>query len=118
MKYKVIKSKEQYDQYCAILEQLLTSNSSGDEIELISLLIESWDREHNTVGEVDNVTLLRFLMQEHGLRHTDLADIVAVGPRLISEILNSKRTVPSGMARKLAEHFKLREGVFAIVNAK
>lgn len=118
MKYRVIKSKEQYDQYCAILYQLLITSSSADEIELITLLIESWDREHDTVGRVDNVTLLRFMMQEHGLRQTDLADIVAVGPRLVSEILNSKRTMPSGMARKLAEHFKLREEVFAISKAK
>jgi len=118
MKYKVIKSKEQYDQYCAILEQLLVPNSKADEIELITLLIESWDHEHDTVGEVDNVTLLRFLMQEHGLRHNDLADILAVGPRLISEILNGKRTMPSGMVRKLSEHFKLREEVFAIGKAK
>lgn len=118
MKYKVIKSREQYDQYCTTLEQLLITNSCMDEIELISLLIESWDREHDTVGPVDNVTLLRFLMQEHGLRHTDLADIVAVGSRLISEILNSKRTIPPGVARRLAEHFKLREEVFTIAKAK
>lgn len=118
MKYKVIKSKEQYDQYCAIIEQLFITNSNADEIELVTLLIESWDREHDTFGLADNVTLLRFLMQEHGLRHTDLADIVGVGPRLISEILNNKRTMPSGMARKLAEHFKLHEEVFAIASDK
>jgi HTH-type transcriptional regulator/antitoxin HigA len=118
MKYKVIKSKEQYDQYCAIIEQLLITNSNADEIELVTLLIESWDHEHDTFGQVDNVTLLRFLMQEHGLRHTDLADIVGVGPRMITEILNCKRPLPSGTARKLAEHFKLSEEVFAIAKTK
>lgn len=114
MKYKVIKSKEQYDQYCAILEELLFTSSSVDEIELITLLIESWDCEHNTIKEVDNKTLLRCLMQEHGLRQTDLADIVAVGPRLISEVLNGKRAMPPGIAYKLADHFSLCKEAFVI----
>lgn len=112
MNYKVIKSKEQYDQYCAIIEQLLITNSNADEIELITLLIECWDREYDTFDLVDNITLLRFLMLEHGLRHTDLADIFGVGPRLITEILNSKRVMPLGLAHKLAEHFNLRVEVF------
>lgn len=114
MKYKVIKSKEQYNQYCVIIEQLLTTNSNADEIELVTLLIESWDREHDTFGLADNVTLLRFLMQEHGLRHTDLADIVGVGRTQITDILNNKRTIPNGMARRLAEHFKVFKNAFDI----
>lgn len=105
--------EEQYDQYCAILEELLFTNSSVDEIELISLLIESWDCGHNTINEVDNITLLRFLMQEHGLRHNDLADIVAVGRTFILEILNNKRVIPPGMAVRLGRHFKLHSEIFS-----
>jgi HTH-type transcriptional regulator / antitoxin HigA len=112
MKYKVIKSREQYDQYCSVLEQLLISNASQDEIELLTLLIETWDRDHNEIDEVDNITILRFLMQEHGLRASDLADLLAVGPLLISEFLNNKRVIPLGIAHRLAEHFKLRREVF------
>lgn len=112
MKYKVIKSKEQYYQYCDILEQLLITTSHEDEIDLLTLLIECWDRDHNSVDNVDNVTILRFLMQEHGLREVDIADIVGVGRRLVSEILSKKRALPSGMARELAQHFKVFGDVF------
>lgn len=114
MKYRVIRSKEQYNQYCYLLEQLLASRADEDEIDLLTLLIESWDRDHNSLDDVGNVTILRFLMQEHGLRPTELADILAVGPGLISEILNGKRTIPFGMACRLAEHFKLCIEIFEV----
>jgi HTH-type transcriptional regulator / antitoxin HigA len=112
MKYKVIKSQEQYDQYCAILEQLLITSVHEDEIELLTLLIESWDRDHNSTDDVDNVTMLRSLMQEHGLREVDIADIVGVGRRLVLEVLNKKRALPPGMARVLAQHFKVVSEIF------
>jgi HTH-type transcriptional regulator / antitoxin HigA len=112
MKYKVIKSKEQYDQYCDILEQLLITTSHEDEIDLLTLLIECWDRDHNSVDDVDNVAILRFLMKEHGLRETDIADIVGVGRGLVFEVLNKKRALPPGMACELARHFMVSEDIF------
>lgn len=112
MKYKVIKSKEQYDQYCDILEQLLITVSHKDEIDLLTLLIECWDHDHNSFDNVDNVTILRFLMQEHGLREVDLGDIVGVGRGLVLEVLNKKRALPSGMAKELGKHFKVLKNIF------
>jgi len=112
MKYKVIKSKEQYDQYCDILEQLLITTSHEDEIDLLTILIECWDRDHNSVDDVDNVTILRFLMQEHGLIEADVADIIGVGRGLILEVLNKKRTLPQGMALELAKHFKVFKDIW------
>lgn len=112
MKYTVIKSKEQYDQYCRILERLLLKKSSEGEIELLTLLIESWDRDHCSIDIVDGISILRYLMREHGLRAAELADIVGVGRTQISDILNNKRTIPPGMALRLARHFKVRPEIF------
>ena len=51
LKYKIIKSKKQYFEYCDILEQLLDLKKKGkeikDEIELLTLLIEKWDKEND-----------------------------------------------------------------------
>jgi HTH-type transcriptional regulator / antitoxin HigA len=112
MKYKVIKLKEQYDQYCDTLEQLLIINSCEDEIDLLTLLIETYDRCHNSIDDVDNVTILRFLMQEHGLKEVDIGDIVDVGRGLVLEVLNKKRALPSGMAKELGKHFKVLKNIF------
>lgn len=114
MKYTVIKSKEQYSDYCLALEKLLITKSSEDEIELLTLVIESWDREHNSMEGVDGVNVLRYLMREHGLRAVEVADIVGVGRTQITDILNNKRTIPNGMARRLAEHFKVFKNAFDI----
>jgi HTH-type transcriptional regulator/antitoxin HigA len=47
LKYRVIKNRKQYAEYCKILEGLVTGNEKSkttkDEIELITLLIEKWD---------------------------------------------------------------------------
>jgi len=86
--------------------------SDEEEIELLTLLIESWDREHSSVERVDGVTVLRYLMREHGLRAVEVADIVGVGRTQISDILNNKRVIPTGMALRLGRHFKLRQSIF------
>ena len=112
MKYSVIKSKDQYDEYCRTLEQLLIKKSSEDEIELLTLLIESWDRENNSIEETNGINVLRYLMREHGLRAVEVADIVGVGRTQMMDILSNKRAIPKGMALRLGWHFKLRPSIF------
>lgn len=112
MKYTVIKSKEQYTEYCHTLEQLLTKKTDEEEIELLTLLIESWDRDHNSIEEIDGINVLRYLMREHGLKGVEVADIVGVGRTQVTDILNSKRAIPTGMARVLAQHFKVFSEIF------
>jgi HTH-type transcriptional regulator/antitoxin HigA len=67
LKYKVIKTKSQYNHYCKDLENLLEKGSSKiiqEEIDLLNLLIEKWDSEHNSFEEVDPIHLLSSLMEE------------------------------------------------------
>ena len=65
LKYSVIKNENQYNQYCNLLEEFLNQHeeSSSDEIELLTLLIEKWDEEHNSFGELNPVELLKKLME-------------------------------------------------------
>ncbi|HEX6915986.1 MAG TPA: transcriptional regulator, partial [Chitinophagaceae bacterium] len=62
LKYTVIKNKTQYKQYCKTLEDLLDSGAKtrelSNEIELLSLLIETWDEQHNSFNELDPVQLI------------------------------------------------------------
>ena len=72
LKYKIIKSKKQYFEYCDILEQLLDLKKKGkeikDEIELLTLLIEKWDKEHNSFSDANPIELLQYLMKENNLK--------------------------------------------------
>jgi HTH-type transcriptional regulator/antitoxin HigA len=115
LEFKVIKNKAQYKRYCNIHEQLAfgpPSNAVEDKLDLLTLLIETWDKEHNTFKDLDPVELLQGLMQEHKMKAAVLADILSVSPGLVSDILSYKKGFSKEIIRKLADHFKVAQEVF------
>ncbi|WP_439697470.1 type II toxin-antitoxin system HigA family antitoxin [Mucilaginibacter sp. AW1-7] len=115
LKYKVIKDRAQYDDCCNALESLLTLKSNSDvqdEVELLTLLIHTYDEANNTFAELDPITLLRSFMKEHNLKASDLIAILGVSKGYISDILNYKKGLSKEVIRKLAEHFKVRQEAF------
>jgi len=116
LKYRIIKSDKQYFEYCDILEQLLESGLKGkegaDEAELLTLLIEKWDEEHNTFESVDPIAILKYLMDDHQLKAKDLAAILGVSKGLVSDILGYKKGLSKEVIRTLAAHFKLSQEAF------
>lgn len=112
LKYTIIKTQKQYDQYCKVLEALVPNNTTkpiADEIEMLTLLIEKWDEEHNTFEDLDPITLIKALMQEHSLSSKELSEILQVSKSLVSEILNYKKGLSKEIIRKLAAHFKISQ---------
>lgn len=111
--YTIIKSDEQYDEYCSILKDLVSSSldsqEAKDEYELLQLLISDWDDKHCNTAELNPVELVKSLKDDHGLNQTELAEIVGVGKSYISEILNYKKRMSKKMIRNIANHFKIRQ---------
>jgi HTH-type transcriptional regulator/antitoxin HigA len=116
LKYKVITSEKQYDQYCKMLEELLftkpQNKGAKEEVALLTLLIEKWDDEHNIFNDLDPVELLRSIMKDHQLKSVDLAEKLNVSPGLISDIINYKKGFSKNIIRGLAELFKLTQEAF------
>ncbi|WP_295651777.1 hypothetical protein [uncultured Mucilaginibacter sp.] len=115
IKYTIIKNRGQYDDYCTQLENLLTEENNEtlqDEIDLLTLLIEKYDEEHNTFNEADPITLLRSFMAEHHLKPQDMVSILGIGKSYVSDILNYKKGLSKEVIRKLAAHFKVRQEAF------
>ncbi len=115
IKYTIIKSKEQYDKYCGQLENLLTEQSNDalqDEIDLLTLLIEKYDDEHNAFNTTDPIVLLRSFMQDHHLKPQDMVAILGIGKSYVSDILNYKKGLSKEVIRKLAGYFKVRQEAF------
>ncbi|MCF8461337.1 MAG: helix-turn-helix domain-containing protein [Flavobacteriales bacterium] len=114
LKYSVIKTKKQYNDYCSTLEELVLSQNAAmqDEIELLTLLIETWDAEQSSFKEMDPIELLNALMQENGLKAKDLVDILELSKGTVSKILNHQKGLSKGSIRKLAEHFKMAQEAF------
>ena len=116
LKYKVIKNKTQYNQYCNQLEDLVMSGAKGkavqEEIDLLTLLIEKWDEAHNTFKEVDPIRLLNSLLTDHNMKPKDLVELLDVSKGYVSEILNYKKGLSKDVIRKLSEYFKLNQEAF------
>lgn len=114
LKYTVLKDVGQYKKYCNILEELILSenNATKDEIELLTLLIEKWDSDHNTFTDSDPIELLKALMEEHELKAKDLVEILGLSKGTISKILNYHKGLSKDTIRKLSEFFKLSQEAF------
>ena len=114
--YTIIKSETQYYEYCDKLASLMehTENKTDDldEIELLTLLIEKWDDEHSTLNEVDPISLLHSLMQDHKLKAKDLVGILGVSKGLVSDILNYKKGLSKDIIRLLSAYFKVSQEAF------
>ena len=116
LKYRVITSKTQYQEYCNLLEQLVFSGSKDrntkDEISLLTLLIEKWDDGHNTLSDLDPIQLLHSFIKDHELKAKDLVEILGISKGYVSDILNYKKGLSKEVIRKLAVYFKVSQEAF------
>jgi len=114
LKYTIIKTREQYDRYCNIIEDLISKDSdkSQDEIELLTLLIEKWDEEHNTLEDSDPVEIIKSFMADHQLNANDLGSILNLSKSTISKILNYRKGLSKDTIRKLSNYFKVSQEAF------
>jgi len=114
LKYTIIKSEKQYQNYCNTLEQLidLAQVASQDEVDLLTLLIEKWDNEHNTLKDLDPVELLKGLMLEHQLKAKDLVDILGLTKGTVSKILSYNKGFSKEVIRTLSDYFKVSQEAF------
>ena len=116
LQYKIIKSNAQYSKYCNVPEALIDSGRKTkgvqDEIELLNLLIENYDEEHNSFNDADPIELLKGLMKEHKMKAVDLAKLLHVSEGLVSDMLNYKKGLSKETIRILSERFKLNQEAF------
>ncbi len=116
MKYKVIKSRKQYNDYTKTLEEYVFADKHTkeieEEIELLTLLIEKYDEENNSFNNLDPVALIKALMAEHNQKAKDLVEILGVSKGLVSDILSYKKGLSKEVIRKLADHFSMNQEAF------
>jgi HTH-type transcriptional regulator / antitoxin HigA len=116
LQYAIIKNDKQYNKYCNALELLndekKKTKSIKDEIELLTLLIDKYDEEHNSFELSDPIALLRSLMKEHNMKSVTLANFLNVSEGLISDMINYKKGLSKEVIRKLSNKFKVSQEAF------
>lgn len=80
-------------------------------LELLSVLIESYEDEHYPFPEVPPNEILKFLMEENDYKQSDLLHIFG-SSGIASEVVNGKRSISKAQAKKLAEFFKVSVELF------
>ncbi len=103
MNIRPIKTEQDYEQALLRLESIFDAKpgtSEGDELEVLSVLIEKYEDEAFPIDLPDPVEAIKFRMEQTGKTQTDLAQIVGHKSRA-SEILNRKRKLSLDMIRQL-----------------
>jgi len=103
MEHKVIKSGIEYSNALARLEHIFDSEPGtpqGDELELLALLIDDYEKTHYPIGLPDPVEAIKFRMEQMNYNAKDLADVIGFRSRA-TEILNRKRKLSLDMIRKI-----------------
>jgi len=72
----------------------------GDELEILSILIDKYENENFPIGMPGPIEAIKFRMEQIGMKQKDLAEVVGFKSR-VSEILNKKRKLTLDMIRKL-----------------
>ncbi|WP_439484137.1 helix-turn-helix domain-containing protein [Cyclobacterium plantarum] len=103
MKISPIRNEKDYQNALERLEDIFDSKKGteeGDELEILSILIDQYENENFPIGMPDPIEAIKFRMEQMGMKQKDLAEIVGFKSR-VSEILSKKRKLTLDMIRKL-----------------
>lgn len=92
-----LKTNADYDKALARITELM---DASDELDVLSLLVEAWEREHFPTGEPNAIEAIKFRMEQQKLKQVDLIPYIGSRGR-VSEVLSGKRQLSLAMIRKL-----------------
>ena len=98
-----IRNEKDYQKALNRLEEIFDAKKGteqGDELEILSILIDRFENERFPIGMPDPIEAIKFRMEQMGMKQKDLAEVVGFKSR-VSEILNRKRKLTLDMIRKL-----------------
>jgi len=107
MNIRPVKTDQDYDSALVRIEDLWGAEPGtceGDELEILLTLVTAYESENHPVPPPSPIEAIRFVMEQKGLKQTDLIPLIGSRPR-VSEILNGKRSLTLKMIRSL--HSKL-----------
>ena len=105
MDIKPIRSVRDHKKALKEIESLMMARKGtpeGDRLEILSTLVDDWERRHQPILPPDPLDAIRFRMEQQGLTAADLAPLMG-GANRVSEVLHRKRALTITMIRNLRE---------------
>lgn len=98
MKNKILKTEQEYHEACERIYTLIRGSEKaiepespeGEELELLSLLVEKYELEHYPMEAPNPIESIKFRMEQMNLKQVDVAPLFG-GKTRVSEVLNGKR---------------------------
>lgn len=79
-------------------------------LDTLGTLIHAYEEKHYPMPDTNSADMLRYFMEEHGLKQSDLPEVGSQG--VVSEVLNGKRELNVRQIRALAKRFHVSPAVF------
>ncbi len=79
-------------------------------LDTLGTVIHAYEETHHPLPNVSGAQMLRYLMEEHGLKQADMREIGSQG--VVSEILSGRRELNTRQIRALAKRFGVSPAVF------
>jgi len=114
MNWKVLKTENDYNRASIRMMEIFHSEPNtpeSDELDLLIVLIRDYDDRHYQLPELDALEIIKYKMQEKGMKAKDLEPIIGSKGH-ISAILSGKREITLKMAQKLKNYFSIPAEVF------
>lgn len=110
LKYRIITSPDQYDQYCKKIDKLVSRHRDiFEEIALLSLLVEKYKDPFN---DMDPVEVLLSLMEKQNLKQADIVRSLKLSAGVISDIVHYRKGFSKNLTRQLSKLFNISQEVF------
>lgn len=112
----VVKTEEEHQRLLAEIERLIDKGEkkSPEELALLELmcqLVEAYEAQHHPIEKAEPHEVLQHLMEERGLRPSDLLPVF--GSRgYVSDIINGKRGISKQHAKALGKLFHVPPELF------
>lgn len=109
MTLRPIRTKREHQAALKEIESLWDApngSSEADRLEVLTLLVEAYEREHYPIEAPDPIDFLLHVMEARGLSRKDLEPCIGSRAR-VAEVLNRVRPLTLEMIRKLASALNL-----------
>ena len=103
MNISPIKTKRDYERALLRIERLMDAKAgtkAGDELDILTTLVEAYEAKHHAVSPPDPVEAIQFRMEQLGMTRKDLEELLG-GRGRVSEVLSRKRGLSLTMIRRI-----------------
>ncbi|GAB4001334.1 helix-turn-helix domain-containing protein [Spirosoma daeguense] len=109
MNIKPIKTEADYQTVLSRIDELIDcadDSTEADELDVLSILVESYESEHYPVLPPDPIDAIRFRMEQTGMSEREVADYLG-GEQTAEAVLNRRQPLTLDMIKRLYQQLHI-----------